>query len=307
MQRKKTNKRTTEETKLLSRQPQKMEMKMRLVGLKNEVQDALDALNRRQPVLFYGPTGCGKTLAAWKVAKKLSKQSGLPILYLQLYPEMTKNSLIGGETIKKGSIVVEKQPLLSFGERGAIIIVDECTHTTEPVILSFNSLIEEPYQTVVGEEICTLNKNTRFIFCGNTPDHAGNIHLPASFANRLYIISVPAPDEETLVKIGTTAAPKAPKEILSFVAKLITSTHEPSFPVSPRNMVTASRSVQSLLDSGYKKSGKRLPSKNVEELMKSCEEFNIDTDRLRRSIKSSLMAHVVAKTMGPDKVTAQLW
>ena len=138
---------------------------MKLIGMDMEVREALRALLRREAVLLYGPTGNGKTLAAWEIARRLNKKFGVLIVYLQLYPEMTKNSLIGGETIKGGSVIVEEQAILKLGcGEGAIFIIDECTHTTEPVLLSFNSLIEEPYSTVVGDKIYKLSDKKHFIF-----------------------------------------------------------------------------------------------------------------------------------------------
>lgn len=275
---------------------------MKLIGMETEVEDALRAARQRQPVLFYGPTGNGKTIAAWEVARVLEKELSVPIIYIQLYPEMTKNTLLGGETIKGGSIVIEKQAVLTWGEKGAIFIVDECTHTTEPVLLAFNSLIEEPYSTVIGDEIKELSEKTRFIFCGNLPDHAGNIHLPVSFANRLYIVSTGLPSVKTMCLIGRAANEEAPEVILRFVAEIIEKTHEASFPISPRNMVTVSRALGGILGSGYEQN-----AAIDTELDKACKEHDIHFDALKRVILSSLMAHITGHSQGPDKVAALLW
>lgn len=277
---------------------------MKLIGMKMEMREALRALLRREPVLFYGPTGNGKTLAAWAIAEELEKKLNVPIVYLQLYPEMTKNSLIGGETIKNGSIVIEEQAILKLGcGKGAIFIVDECTHTTEPVLLSFNSLIEEPYSTVVGDTIYKLSDKTRFIFCGNFPDHAGNIHLPISFANRVYTIKTIMPDKKTLCKIGIEASPKVPRGILNFIIDIVIKTHEPSFPISPRNVAIAAKAIPDLFGTGYKKSTK-ITSKKVKG---DCKKYDIDTEELRRTILSSMMANIIITSQGPEKVAALLW
>lgn len=277
---------------------------MKLIGMGTEVGEATNALLRREAVLFYGPTGNGKTLAAWEVAKGLKNNLNIPIVYLQLYPEMTKNNLIGGETIRGGSIVVEEQAILKLGcGKGAVFIVDECTHTTEPVLLSFNSLIEEPYSTVVGDKIYELSKETRFIFCGNTPDHAGNIHLPISFANRVYVIKTCMPDKETLCKIGLEASPKVPKKLLEFVVDIVEKTHEPSFPVSPRNVAACARAIPDLFGTGYKKH----PSYVDKDVEKECKKYNINLEGLKRTILSSMMANVVVTSQGPEKVAALLW
>lgn len=277
---------------------------MKLIGMETEVNEALRALRRSEPIIFYGPTGNGKTLAAWEVAKELNKDLNVPIIYLQLYPEMTKNSLIGGETIKNGSVVIEEQAILKLGcGEGAIFIVDECTHTTEPVLLSFNSLIEEPYSTVVGDKIYNLSENTRFIFCGNLPDHAGNIHLPISFANRLYVIRTGMPDRKTLSMIGKEACKDAPDKILDFISEIVELTHEPTFPVSPRNVAAAARALPSLFKTGYK-AKKKVTDKRI---VDACKKYDICTDALRRTILSSMMANIIATSQGPEKVAALLW
>jgi MoxR-like ATPase len=282
------------------------EPRMKLVGMEQEVKEATQALKRSQPVMFYGPTGNGKTLAAWEVAKELRKELKVPIVYLQLYPEMTKNSLIGGETIKNGSIVVDEQTIVKMGcGPGAIFIVDEATHTTEPVLLSFNSLIEEPRSTVIGNKTHKLSKNTRFVFCGNFPDHAGNIHLPISFANRLYVIKTGMPTKEDLCKIAKEANQKAPDNVVEFVSEVTLTCHDPSFPVSPRNVVTFSRAVTNKFNTGYKE-GHACKIAN-EKVDSECKKHDIDQDLLKRTILSSLMANVTVTSLGPEKVEAMLW
>lgn len=110
------------------------------------------AVNAGEAVLLYGPAGSGKTIMAKQLAEKYSKSANVPIVYQQLYHEMTKGTLIGGETLKNGSVVVEPQIIVTAGVKGAVFVIDECTHTTDPVLLAFNSLIEEPNSTMVGDK-----------------------------------------------------------------------------------------------------------------------------------------------------------
>jgi hypothetical protein len=278
---------------------------IQLVGMEVELEAGLLAMKQRLPICFYGFTGNGKTLLAWEAAKKYvdSLDKEIPIVYMQLYPEMTKNSIIGGETLKDGTIVIAEQSILKFGKKGTVFIIDECTHTTEPVLLAFNSLIEEPYSTVVGDNIYTMHGDTRFIFCGNLPDHVGNIHLPVSFANRLFIILTGLTDNDKLVRIGEAVCKDAPIKILEFAAEVIRKCHEPAFPLSPRNIVTLARVLPSLFNTGF--TGKAsIPQASVKT---ACKEKNINEFLLRRAIMSSLMAHWVCKSTGPDKVEAMLW
>lgn len=283
---------------------------MKLIGMDHKVKAVVEAMSRRQATLLYGPTGNGKTMVAWEAAKEYSAKENIPIVYLQLYPEMTKNSLIGGETIENGSIIIKEQAILTMGGvgHGAVFIVDECTHTTEPVLLSFNSLIEIPYSTVIGNKICELDEKTRFIFCGNSPDHAGNVHLPISFANRLFIVSTDLPSKKVLCDIGKEADSESkgrlPKGLIEFFADIIIKTHEPSFPISPRNMILCTVAAKSLYGTGYKKVKGDRPPEAIDDI---CKKRNIDPSMLKETILSSMMAHVITKSQGPEKVAALLW
>jgi len=282
----------------------------KLVGMDDFVNRILLALSIRHPVLLYGPTGTGKTMISWEVAQRyvqaLKDDHGitLPIIYLQLYPEMTKNSLIGGETLRDGTIVVEKQIVTARGadDTGALFLVDECTHTTEPVLLSFNSLIEEPYSTVIGRDEIVMHKNTRFIFSGNHPDHAGNIPLPISFANRLHIEDVQMPAEEVLVEIGKSINDQVPDEIIKFIVDIISKTNDPTFPVSPRNVIMCCKAVWAIRGTGWKNEG-TIPNNLKKELKK----LKMCPTTFKFTIMSCMMGHVKVKSTGPDKVAALLW
>ena len=93
-----------------------------------------------------------------------------------MYPEITKSVLIGGETIKNGNIVVDTGPIIKMGgsetPSGATFFIDEVTHATEPAVLGLNSLIEAPFQTVVGAQVYKMHEKTNFLFAGN-PNYAG--------------------------------------------------------------------------------------------------------------------------------------
>ena len=279
---------------------------MKLIGMDQQKRSASRALKSGLPVLLYGFTGNGKTLLAKEIAEDYAKNHSIPCIYLQLYPEMTKNTLIGGETLENGSIVIKTQPIINFGRKGAVFIIDECTHTTEPVLLAFNSLIEPPYSTVIGDQIVKMHPDTRFIFSGNLPDHAGNIPLPTSFANRLFIIKTELLSKNEIMEIGREVNKEVPEPILELVARIIVDVHDASFPVSPRNMVTFCNSYNSI--KGTKKSNTNdfnIPG--WDKVKQACTNDQIDPKELKSSIMSSLMGHVVFKTDGPKKVEALLW
>ena len=284
-----------------------------LFGLNDQTNRATMALTGGEPVLLYGPAGSGKTIMAQKVAnaykETIKENSGLdiPIVYLQLYPEMTKGTLIGGETLIDGSIVVKPQIVTTAGAAGAIFIIDECTHTTEPVLLSFNSLIEEPNSTVIGKEVFRMSQFTRFLFAGNHPDHTGNIELPTSFANRLYIEEVGYPEEAHFISIATHYT-GIDKNIAKFIAEIITKARDESLPISPRNMLAASRAVLRLEKTGYKKpSGTLRLTASTNNILTVLKKKDIHPEFFKEVLLSTLGAKIKTHSTVPDKIQALLW
>ena len=283
------------------------------INLDHKINEAIRALTCGKPVLFYGPSGTGKTIAAWEVANKMAETLGNKVIYLQLYPEVTKNTLIGGETIKNGNIVVDIGPILKLGndntESGAIFIIDECTHATEPALLGFNSLIEAPFQTVVGAEVYRLHKNTRFIFAGNTPDHSGNVPLPRSFANRLYVIDFPVPNVDDLRKIMEGVLGIKKKDPMSplhdYILDIAVKTRSPYFSISPRNVINCVSMLGGLCKSGFAKIGK-LDDLNGT-IVKALKNNDMHPSLVRNAILATMLGNVTMKNDGPDKVKALLW
>jgi MoxR-like ATPase len=284
-----------------------------LFGLEPQEQRTYLAVEAGEAVLLYGPAGSGKTILAQQLADKyaesVKKRTGqdIPVIYLQLYPEMTKGTLIGGETLRNGSIVVEPQVITRLGAQGAVFIIDECTHTTEPVLLAFNSLIEEPNLTVIGDKVFNMHKDTRFIFSGNWPDHTGNISLPTSFANRVYIEEINYPDEESYVKLAVHYT-NVHADIAKFVALLINKVRDDTLPLSPRNMLACTRAAKRLHKSGFK----ALPSSvrttsDTRKFFLVLKELDIDPEMFKAVVLSTLSVYVKTHSATPDKIKALLW
>lgn len=289
-------------------QAEKKKAEKKLYGLDDHAKRATIALSTGEPVLLYGPSGSGKTILADQIAQdyKKSIKKDITIIYLQLYPEMTKGTLIGGETLRDGNIVIEPQVVATEGEKGAIFIVDECTHTTEPVLLSFNSLIEEPNITMVGSKVFKMHADTRFIFCGNYPDHTGNIPLPTSFANRLYIEDVGFPSIDDYVNIAKHYS-GVDDLLAQFIAYIVENTKADDFPLSPRNVIKCSRSIKAIEGTGYRKlKDVRLTAK-VTALMALLHKKDVNPEMFKHIMLSTLQAYVKTRSAGPDKIKALLW
>jgi MoxR-like ATPase len=283
------------------------------VGLDNKIAEAYRALENNKPVLFYGPAGTGKTIAAWEVGNQIASRLGNEVIYMQLYPEVTKNVIIGGETIKNGNIVTDTGPILKIGghetENGAVFIIDECTHATEPALLGFNSLIEAPFQTVVGAKVHHLHPNTRFIFAGNPPNHEGNITLPQSFANRLYIVDFPVPPDEqlaTIIKVVNKLADDYPlMPLIDYILDIASKVRSDNFSISPRNLLNCAALLDKATSSGDPANEKlKHMSKRVAKVLK---DNKMRDDVVRNIILATMLGNVVTSNQGPDKVKAMLW
>lgn len=283
------------------------------VGLDSQIKDAYRALEANKPVLMYGPAGTGKTISAWEVGKNIAEKLGNEITYMQLYPEVTKNVIIGGETIKNGNIVTDTGPILKLGgnktKNGTVFIIDECTHATEPALLGFNSLIEPPYQTVVGSKSHFLHPKTRFIFAGNPPSHEGNIMLPQSFANRLYIIDFPVPTDEKLLEI-VTKVNGLPKDyflmpLITYMLEIASKVRSDSFSISPRNLINCATMLEKAINTGSPDDDKlRHVNDGIVNIMKT---HSMKDDVVRNIILSTMLGNVAINDQGPDKVKALLW
>jgi len=283
------------------------------INLDSKIEEIVNAMGYRKPTCLYGPTGTGKTIAGWEAVNRIAKTLGNEVVYIQMYPEITKSVLIGGETIKNGNIVIDTGPIIKLGgsetKNGAIFFIDEATHATEPAILGFNSLIEAPFQTVVGAQVHKMHDNTRFLFAGNTPDHAGNIELPASFANRLYVISFPTPEEEDLRTIigGTVGVDdKHPFfGLQQFIIEIAVKTKTSHFAISPRNIINCIELLKDKGKTGWKNHDCLRYLKD--EAKKSMKVMNMDPMIVRDVILATMLGNIITKNDGPDKVKALLW
>lgn len=287
-------------------------MRYKPVALDDKKQEALLALNQAKPVLFYGPAGTGKTILAEEIAEELSKSTNTPVVYLQLYPELTKTPLIGGDTIKNGNIVTDTGVIIKHGstnsKTGAIFVVDECTHATESCLLAFNSLIESPFSTVVGNKIYKMHEKTRFIFLGNPPDHSGNIELPRSFASRLFIVDFPVPTVEQMEIIlrGTVKIQSNDHlyKIQEFIISIADKTRDINFAIPVRNIINCMEIMKDIPKNGY------VTVNNIgrnTEVLKAIKELKANPFLIKNIILNTLMANICTKSNGPEKVKALLW
>lgn len=203
--------------------------------------------NTSWPIYLIGPSGSGKTVMAWNLAKAYAEKNKVPAYYLQLSPDQTKTSIILGLRLVKGSLVAVKGIVSQAMDEGAIIIIDEATHTTQELLLMFNSIIDRVSVTSVGDEIVYAKDTFRTIFCSNNAYYAGNVRLPQSLAQRLVGMKFDYPRFEDEVKIVSKIAndeyngkQQPPESVVRYICSFVREIRSEMFPLSARNSAIAS-------------------------------------------------------------------
>lgn len=194
------------------------------------------------PLFLTGPSGSGKTIMAMNLAAAYAQAHDVPAYYVQLSPEMTKTSLILGLRLIDGSLVVADGVVADCMQTGGVIVVDEATHTTQELLLMFNSILDRTSVTSVGDRIVYAKDSFRVIFCSNDSSYAGNVRLPQSLAQRLVCFHFDHPSFEDELAIADRVAREESKSVLrvpdavkAYVVATIRLVRSPQYPLSARN------------------------------------------------------------------------
>jgi MoxR-like ATPase len=198
------------------------------------------------PLYLVGPSGSGKTLMAMNLAKKYAIDNGVPAYYAQLSPDQTKTSLILGLRLVNGTLKPVKGMVAEAMERGGIVVVDEATHTTQEMLLMFNSILDRTSVTSIGDEIVYAKDTFRVVFCSNSSTYAGNVRLPQSFAQRVVTFNFDYPSREDEIKIAQKVAKEeysgeydVPDSVASYLTSFVREIRSDAFPLSARNIAVA--------------------------------------------------------------------
>lgn len=223
---------------------------------KKKFYESLEVLRRTNwPLYFVGPSGSGKTLIAMNLAKAYAMENNVPAYYAQLSPDQTKTSLILGLRLVNGTLKPVKGMVADAMEKGGIVVIDEATHTTQELLLMFNSILDRTSVTSIGDEIVYAKDTFRMIFCSNDSRYAGNVKLPQSFAQRLVTTRFDYPNIEDEIKIAMKMAKSeysgeisAPKSVARYLVSFIRDVRNDEFPLSVRNAAIALIRLQIAFD-----------------------------------------------------------
>ena len=221
----------------------------RLVGddAKSRFNQAFSVLSStRWPLYLIGPSGSGKTVMAMVLAKAYALKYKVPAYYAQLSPDQTKTSLILGLRLVDGTLKPVRGMVAEAMEAGGVVIVDEATHTTQEMLLMFNSILDRTSVTSIGDEVIYAKDSFRMIFCSNNAIYAGNVRLPQSFAQRLVVFKYDYPsaeDEFCIAKqiVGSEyrGVMGVSDNVIRYIVSYMREVRTDYFPLSARNMAVA--------------------------------------------------------------------
>lgn len=203
------------------------------------------------PLYITGPSGSGKSIIAMNIAKKYASEMNVPAYYVQLSPEQTKTSLILGLRLKNGSLEAVNGVVAECMEQGGIIVIDEATHSTQEMLLMFNSILDRTSVTSIGDKTVVSKSTFRIIFCANDSKYSGNVKLPQSFAQRLVGMYCDYSSFEDEVAIVNQMLEDeyddqitVPQPVIKYIVSLMRELRSDDYPLSVRNSSIATVLLQ---------------------------------------------------------------
>lgn len=211
-------------------------------------------MHTRIPLYLVGPSGSGKTATGKALCKAYALSKKTPAYYVQLSKEETKSTMLIGYRLDQGSLVPMKGVLARAAEEKAIVFVDEITHSTHNMLLMLNAFDGAESTITIGDMHVDAS-DLKIIYGSNNANHAGNIRVPQSFANRVHTIAFDYPPFEDEIEIAKAVANKdylgvdgitLPETFFRYITNLIDKHRSDVFPLSVRNVSKAVLHLQRL-------------------------------------------------------------
>lgn len=227
---------------------------MKVVGEKSRavLKRAWDVLMKtKNPVALVGPTGTGKTLIGMTLMRAYGKRFNVPTYYVQLGPDVSRTTLVGGFRMLQGSLVPVKGVIMRAMDEGGVVFLDEFTHAHPEEMVALNSALSNDELKVVGlGEIASRAKSTtRFILAHNPHTYHGNHPLPVALRRRVVAIWVDFPGYEEEVEIAMEMLRRvrasASEGVVRFLMSVVVDCRTEDAPLCASNVVAAATLVES--------------------------------------------------------------
>jgi len=222
-------------------------MKHRICGnytkrIYREVKDVLSHTDL--PIALVGPTGVAKTLIMMRALDWYSRTYGVPAYYLQMSPDVSRTTLVGGYRLVNGSLVPVKGVIMRAMESGGIVGLDEFTHASPEDQASVNSALSGAIRVVsIGELEVKAKPTTRFILAHNPVTYGANFPMPLALRRRLYVIEVGFPPLEEEVKIARYLCKRRgyspPRSVVQFLCSVAAEARTDEAPICAANVAAA--------------------------------------------------------------------
>lgn len=199
------------------------------------------------PLYLVGNSGSSKSITMKNLLKRYSLKAKRPAYYIQLSAEDTKTSVVIGLRLQNGSLVPIDGVLSRAAQQGAIVGIDEITHSTSNMLLMFNALDGGESIISIGDREVYAG-DMKVIYGSNRSNHIGNIRIPQSFANRVigYPFGYMEPEEEAEIakdaakrKLLGPGAITLPDSFFKYIASYVKENRTEEWPLSPRNIAHA--------------------------------------------------------------------
>lgn len=177
---------------------------------------AASALLQGENILLTGTKATGKNI----LAENLAYLFGRPSWNISFHVNMDSSALIGTDTFKNNEVQLRTGPVYDCAVGGGFGILDEVNMAKNDAVSVLHATLD--YRRILdvpGYEKIELHEATRFIGTMNY-GYAGTRELNEALVSRFLVIEMPAPTEDTLIRILTGLFPDFKKEGLKQICGL---------------------------------------------------------------------------------------